>query len=165
MDETNVDNWHYAGFWSRTGAAIIDSVLIAIVTAPILISIYGVDYYSFDIDPDAPIGPMYRGPADFAVSFVLPAIAVILFWMRWQATPGKMAISARVVDARTGESLSTAQCVGRYLAYFPSALMLGIGILWVAFDKRKQGWHDKLAGTVVIRRNVVAEFETGTEGR
>lgn len=165
MDETNVDNWHYAGFWSRAGAAIIDSVLVAIVTAPILISIYGVDYYSFDIDPDAPTRPIVQGPADFAVSFVLPAIAVILFWMRWQATPGKMVISARVVDARTGENPSTAQCIGRYLAYFPSALMLGIGILWVAFDKRKQGWHDKLAGTVVIRRNVVAEFETGTEGR
>ena len=165
MDETNVDNWRYAGFWSRAGATIIDSVLLLVVTAPILISIYGVDYYDLDIDPDAPIRPIVQGPADFAVSFVLPAIAIILFWMRWQATPGKMVISAKVVDARTGENPSTAQCIGRYLAYFPSFLMLGIGILWVAFDKRKQGWHDKLAGTVVIRRDVVAEFETGTEGR
>ena len=165
MDETNVDNWHYAGFWSRAGATIIDSVLLLVVTAPILISIYGVDYYDLDIDPDAPIRPIVQGPADFAVSFVLPAIAIILFWMRWQATPGKMVISARVVDARTGGNPSTAQCIGRYLAYFPSALMLGIGFLWVAFDKRKQGWHDKLAGTVVIRRNVVAEFETETGGR
>jgi uncharacterized RDD family membrane protein YckC len=68
-----------------------------------------------------------------------------------QATPGKMAISARVVDASTGNTLSVGQSVGRYLAYFVSILPLGIGLLWVAFDSRKQGWHDKLAGTVVVR--------------
>ncbi len=38
----------------------------------------------------------------------------------------------------------------RYLAYFVSLVPLGLGYLWVALDKRKQGWHDKIAGTVVI---------------
>ena len=42
-------------------------------------------------------------------------------------------------------------CVGRYLAYFVSTIPLALGLIWVAFDKRKQEWHDKLAGTVVIR--------------
>ncbi|RYY81863.1 MAG: RDD family protein, partial [Comamonadaceae bacterium] len=37
------------------------------------------------------------------------------------------------------------------LAYFVSAIPLCIGFLWVAWDPRKQGWHDKLAGTVVVR--------------
>ena len=133
-------------------AAVIDSLLLTVVTAPILISIYGVDYY---FDPDAPI---LRGLADFVVSIVLPAVIVILFWVHRQATPGKMAVSARVVDARTGANPTTAQCIGRYLAYIPSFLVLGIGVLWVAFDSRKQGWHDKLAGTVVIRRVVPVEF-------
>lgn len=130
-----------------------------VVTAPILILIYGADYHAAFFDPDA---PLYQGVADFVVSFLLPSVATILFWMRWQATPGKMALSARIVDARTGGNPSTGQCVGRYLAYILSALALGIGFLWVAFDRRKQGWHDKLAGTVVIKRNVPVEFETAT---
>ncbi len=41
--------------------------------------------------------------------------------------------------------------MGRYLGYFASTIPLCLGFLWIAFDKRKQGWHDKLAGTVVIR--------------
>ena len=155
MDETGAGIRAYAGFWSRTGATLIDSILLMIVTGPFLIWIYGVDYY-IDIDPDGLIGPLYEGLADFVISFVLPAIAIVLFWIRWQATLGKMVISARIVDARTGGKPSPAQYIGRYLAYFPSALPLGIGFLWVAFDRRKQGWHDKLAGTVVIRRGVAA---------
>jgi uncharacterized RDD family membrane protein YckC len=77
---------------------------------------------------------------------VFPAIAVI------QATPGKMAITAKVVDAATGERASMAQLIMRYFAYFISSLPLGLGFIWVAFDKRKQGWHDKIAGTVVIKQ-------------
>ena len=152
MDEPGVGSWDYAGFWSRTGATIIDTVLVAAVTAPFLIWIYGVDYYATGIDPNSSFWPMYQGLADFVISFVLPIIAVILFWIRWQATPGKMVISARIVDARTGGNPSTMQYIGRYLGYFLSFLALGIGILWIAFDRRKQGWHDKLAGTVVIRQ-------------
>jgi uncharacterized RDD family membrane protein YckC len=62
-----------------------------------------------------------------------------------------MAISARIVDARTGAPASTRQLVIRYLGYYVSTIPLGLGLLWVAFDPRKQGWHDKMAGTVVVR--------------
>jgi len=80
-------------------------------------------------------------------------MAVITFWLMKQATPGKMAVSARIVDAATGNPASTGQLIGRYFGYFVSFIPLGLGILWVAFDKRKQGWHDKLAGTVVVRNS------------
>jgi uncharacterized RDD family membrane protein YckC len=62
-----------------------------------------------------------------------------------------MAVSARVVDAVTGKAPTIGQCIGRYLGYIVSTVPLGLGLIWVAFDARKQGWHDKLAGTVVIR--------------
>ena len=81
----------------------------------------------------------------------MPAAASIIFWLSKQATPGKMAVSAKVVDARTGNTLSVGQSIGRYLAYFICMLPLGLDVLWVAFDARKQGWHDKLARTVVVR--------------
>ena len=57
----------------------------------------------------------------------------------------------RVVDADTGQALSTPQAIGRYLGYYVSILPLMLGIFWVGIDKKKQGFHDKLAGTVVVR--------------
>ena len=135
----------YVGFWPRVGASILDTIILVIITSPILIAIYGWAYYTDESMP------LIAGPADFLVSWVFPAVAVIMFWLYRQATPGKMAVSARVVDARTGKSLSVGQAIGRYLAYFVSALPLCLGIIWVAFDPKKQSWHDKLAGTVVIR--------------
>ena len=44
------------------------------------------------------------------------------------------------------------QLIGRYLGYYVSTIPLMLGFLWVAFDARKQGWHDKMANTVVIRK-------------
>jgi uncharacterized RDD family membrane protein YckC len=67
------------------------------------------------------------------------------------ATPGKMMLGLRIVDARSGAAMGRGQSVGRYLGYFVSIIPLFMGLVWVAFDPRKQGWHDKLAGTVVIR--------------
>ncbi|MGY0556644.1 MULTISPECIES: RDD family protein [unclassified Lysobacter] len=135
----------YVGFWPRVGASLLDTIILLLLTWPALFAIYGAGYIT---DPDA---PFIAGPADFLISWVLPAVAVILFWLYKQATPGKMAVSARVVDAKTGATLTTGQAVIRYLGYFVSSIPLGLGLFWVAFDPRKQGWHDKLAGTVVVR--------------
>ena len=85
-------------------------------------------------------------------SNALPAAVVVAFWHYRQATPGKIFIGARIVDATTGGPTTMRQNVVRYLAYFLSIFFLFLGFLWVAFDRRKQGWHDKLAGTVVVRR-------------
>ena len=133
----------YVGFWPRVGAALIDTVLLCAILYPALTWIYGGDYW---LDPR-----LVKGPVDFVLSWVLPAIAVVLFWTYRQATPGKMAISARIVDAKTGAEASTRQLVIRYLGYYVSTIPLCLGLLWVAFDPRKQGWHDKLACTVVVR--------------
>ena len=134
----------YAGFWIRVGAALIDSVLVIAITLPLLLWIYGPGYFGQET-------AFIAGPADFVITWVAPAVAVIVFWLYRQATPGKMALSLRVVDATTGNTLSTGQAIGRYLGYYVSTIPLFIGLIWVAFDSRKQGWHDKLAGTVVIR--------------
>lgn len=142
MEEQKVE---YAGFWIRTLAAIIDSILIMLITFPALVYIYGWAY--FDVEQTGFIA----GPADFLISWILPSIAVIVFWIKKQATPGKMVVGVKVVDAVTGNALSFGQAVGRYLAYFVSLLPLGLGFVWIAFDNKKQGWHDKLAGTVVAK--------------
>lgn len=141
MDTSELE---YAGFWIRVWASIIDTLLLGIVVYPLLTAIYG-DIYWESTD-------FIHGPLDFLVSWVLPAVVVLLFWMARQATPGKMAIAARIVDARTGNTPGTGQLLIRYLGYFVSTIPLGLGLFWVAFDSRKQGWHDKMAGTVVVRK-------------
>ncbi len=143
--------YEYAGFWIRTGAALIDAVLIMAVTYPILYAVYGADYF----DDTARQG-LFAGPVDFLLSWVAPGVAAVAFWRARQGTPGKLALSLRVVDAHTGETLTLWQSIGRYFAYFASMLPLGLGLLWVGIDARKQGWHDKLAKTVVVRARSVA---------
>ncbi|MCK5894523.1 MAG: RDD family protein [Endozoicomonadaceae bacterium] len=137
----------YAGFWIRTGAAIIDSILMLIITLPILAAIYGTDYWMNDAFV----------PSFFYhfVNYILPAIVVIIFWVYKSSTPGKMATNLIIVDAKTGGTPTTSQFIGRYFGYYVSVIPLCLGIIWIGIDNRKQGWHDKLAGTVVIRNNNV----------
>jgi uncharacterized RDD family membrane protein YckC len=135
----------YVGFWRRVLASLIDTVLLAAVTIPVLLLWYGTSLFALRLSESG-----LAGPFDFLMQYVVPMLAVIGFWHYKQATPGKMAVDARIVDARTGGRPSLGQCVGRYFAYVLSALPLGLGFIWIAFDRRKQGWHDKLAGTLVV---------------
>jgi uncharacterized RDD family membrane protein YckC len=95
---------------------------------------------------------VFGGTIGFLVSWILPAIAVVIFWIAKQATPGKMVFSAVIVDATSGKVPSGGQMIGRYLGYYIVFPSFGLSFLWVGLDKRKQGWHDKLAGTVVVRK-------------
>lgn len=148
---------HYAGFWVRVACHVIDSLLFMMVALPILISVYGMDVLvkplkllSLETDFLA-FDTYFLGTADLLVNYVLPVIAVLMFWSYRSATPGKMLLKIRIVDARTLGKPSTRQFVIRYFAYIVSTLPLMLGLFWIAFDPRKQAWHDKLAHTVVIQ--------------
>jgi uncharacterized RDD family membrane protein YckC len=138
------DELEYVGFWSRVGASPIDTILIIAVTYPLLGLICGEAYFASD-------AAFIAGRTDFLISYVFPAIAIITFWSVKQATPGKMVIRAKIVDEKTSRTPSTGQYIGRYIGYFLATVVLFLGFIWVAFDSKKQGWHDKLAGTVVVR--------------
>ena len=138
------EEYEYAGFWIRVGATFIDVFLLSIILLPLTMMVYG--------DLTWKREGLILGSADFLINYVLPFVATILFWLYKSATPGKMALNMKVVDVDTGEKLSVGQSIGRYFAYIPAMAILMIGIIWVVFDKRKQGWHDKLAKTVVIRK-------------
>ncbi len=132
--------YEYVGFWARVGASIIDTILMGIVLVPIgRIFLGDVTFYD------------WNNPANIMVNGLLPAAAVVLFWIYRQATPGKMLIGAKIVDAASGGKPSTGQMIGRYFAYYVSTIPLLLGLIWVGIDARKQGWHDKLAGTLVVR--------------
>lgn len=135
--------FQYVGFWSRMGAMLIDTVIVSAIIFPILFAVYGKAYFLG--------GGLVSGYFDTLLNYVFPTIAVLIFWNYKSATPGKIALKMIIVDARTGKVPSKGQLIGRYFAYYLSLLPLGLGFLWIAWDQRKQGWHDKLAGTVVIR--------------
>lgn len=133
----------YAGFWIRVAAALIDTiVLMAVLVIPLSL-IYGESYWTGD--------QIVSGFWYAMLSYVFPIVATIWFWLRYRGTPGKMFLKLRIVDGTRGGKMSTRQAIGRYMAYFAAALPLCLGFVWVGLDKRKQGWHDKLADTIVIR--------------
>ena len=135
----------YGGFWVRFIASMIDSALLLAIITPLLLVIYGPEYFAAN--------GIIQGPADFVITWVLPLIAVIIFWHYKSATPGKMVFNLIIVDAKTLQKPTTGQFILRYLGYYVSTLFFCLGFLWIAFDRRKQGWHDKIAGTVVIKKN------------
>lgn len=142
---SNTQDQRYVGFWARVAAGIIDSLLIIVITLPLIFMVYGSEYF-FDVSDDT----YFKGVWDVLINWVLPIVAVFLFWTYKQATPGKMIFGAKIVDAKTGKKPSFGQWVVRYIGYFPSVVALFLGLMWVGWDKRKQGWHDKMAGTVVV---------------
>jgi len=118
------------GFGPRLGAFALDALLVFVTAGPLVAA---------------------TGRAGAVVFFAIaPAIVAIFCWHRYGATPGKIALSARIVDARSGGKPSLARLALRYLAYLASALPFFLGFAWIAIDRRKQALHDKIAGTRVI---------------
>ena len=133
-----------AGFWRRFAAQIIDAlILAALVALGRSVGLASVTTYVGGGEATVEFG---GGPLLLAAAYTLG------FWATLQATPGKLAVGVRIVDAASGGKPSLKQLAGRYLAYYVSLIPCFLGFLWVAFDRRKQGWHDKLAETAVVRR-------------
>jgi len=150
------DEVRYVGFWARVGAALIDTVVVMVILE-FLPRVLGLDVDLPDsalTDPDT-LQIFLNDPrvwSQLLLSLLVPAVAVILLWRLVGATPGKMAIGAEIVDAKTLGPLSGGQSTLRYLGYLVSAAPLCLGLIWVGIDARKQGFHDKIAGTLVIRK-------------
>jgi len=132
----------YAGFWIRFAATIIDSILQALVIMPILWAIYG--------DQVIMSENIVNGVWDILVSYVLPFLAYLFFWVKFGGTPGKRLLGLKVLDEATGLHVSIGKGILRYLGYILSTIMLLLGFVWVAFDKKKKGVHDHVAGTIVV---------------
>ena len=121
-------------------AFLIDWLIVIVILVPLLIVVFGMREISLD-------------PAEHSWDLLVPLVigaAVVGFWRYCGATPGKVALGVKIVDANTLLPASTARLVLRFFGYLVSALPLYLGFLWIAIDRRKQGWHDKIARTIVI---------------
>ena len=121
----------YAGFWVRLGAGIIDLLILGLIV--------GIIAYVF------------ASPIIWVTVGLLVSVAHFVgFWLWRGQTPGKMAVGIKVI--RTDSSPLTWQCaLLRYSGYIVSAMILFIGFIWIAFDSRKQGIHDRIANTYVVK--------------
>lgn len=139
----------YVGFWARAVAMLVDTFVLVFLLG-LLGLILGIPTLSLDETGMPVFDHAYW--AGHGSNALLGAVAIIGFWMWKMATPGKMLVSAVIVDSKTYQKPTIGQFIIRYLGYIVSSVCLLLGFIWVAFDARKQGWHDKMAGTVVIHR-------------
>ena len=143
----------YVGFWARVAATLIDTAWLLALTLPLRIALFGWS----TVRP----GAMPSDLSHLLVAYGVPAVLVLAFWHIKHATPGKMLFDAVIVDAQTLGPPTSRQLIVRYLGYLACALLLGVGLVMVAFDPRKRGWHDRWAGTVVVERRGLLAYRNG----
>lgn len=134
----------YAGFWRRFAAFMIDAIILSIIVR-ILFPLQS--FHFWNIEKAWYFVPLIA--VSNMVSTVVTVAYSVVFWTWRGQTPGKIIMSIKVLRA-DGTSITIGYSLLRYLGYIISGLMLGIGFLWIAFDPRKQGIHDKIADTVVV---------------
>ena len=126
----------YAGFWRRLVAYIIDIIILSIARTPFLFIATSTPYYDY-----------------YGFDQVITVLYFIGFWAWKGQTPGMMALGVRIVTEE-GHPIATGRAIVRYFGYilcFLSAILFCLGFLWIGWDSRKQGWHDKLANTYVVK--------------
>lgn len=138
----------YAGFWRRAGAFVVDGIALSIISAGLLFVVYGADYFTWLQENDEIFG--IYGAAEPLINYLLPTLIIVGGWRYFGASPGKFLLGCQVVDAETYRRVTWGQALLRYVCYLVSALPLGLGYFWVAWDKRRQSFHDRIAKTVVI---------------
>ncbi|ATZ67534.1 RDD family protein [Acinetobacter haemolyticus] len=136
------DKYEYAGFWIRVGAAILDTIIILAILIPLMML----------LSPSV-TDNLTRTSWSWTdwIGQILSAVFYIFCWVKFAGTPGKRLLRLKVLDEQTGYHVSVGQGIIRYIGYIPATLVLFIGLIWIAFDRKKQGWHDKMAKTVVVR--------------
>jgi uncharacterized RDD family membrane protein YckC len=132
---------NFGGFWIRVVAYIIDAIILGVVNGIVAVIVRA--------NPTDPSSPGY-GIASL-LQLIISAAYFAGFWTYWGSTLGQRVLKLRVVDATTMQPIGFGKALVRWVGLLISFLVCFIGVIWVAFDARKQGWMDKIAGTVVLQ--------------
>jgi len=148
-------NYQYAGFWRRAMAYFVDSMLLFCVSLALLFS----GWMAFLLGSPAGGRALMQHMKQFAPFFMLLYYLALMFFNmiyftyfhgNTGQTPGKMLLGIQVLQAN-GERVTYGIAFLRWVGYIVSQLFLYLGFLWIGVDQNKRGWHDYIAGTVVIR--------------
>ena len=137
---------HYAGFWKRGVAVFIDGIIYQVFSIAL--------FFAFGLSVFTPQHSVEAAKLTMILWFVNYAvwIAYATFFVgRFGATPGKMVLGIKVVNADGGK-VSYLKAFGRVFAYFLSSFILAIGLIMAAFDREKRALHDRICNTRVIRK-------------
>lgn len=135
------------GFGTRLLATVIDGITVGFFGF-MLSFVIGFIAILVDIYTPEPAS----GPLELLIVLCMLGFSLVYYvglWSSEGSTLGKSVLGLRVVGT-DGSQLTTGKALLRYFGYIISALVLSIGFIWAAFDGRRQGWHDKIAGTLVI---------------
>lgn len=132
-------NHHYAGFWLRMGAVVLDTIILWIPCS--------LFWWFFS---DAFSAPLFEVLDFFQLTVIWAGYYGLTESSTWQATIGKRLVGLQVIDLNGGR-LSFARAVARFLASFLAAIPLGLGLAMIAWTARKQGLHDMIVQCLVIR--------------
>ena len=141
----------YAGFWYRALALFIDTIISVVaslvVVVPLAFAMGAAMSSSYSLSQIEAAGELLGNVLGAVVGWLYFTISES---SSWQATPGKKMLGLRVTD-EAGNRIGFGRANGRYFSKILSAITLGIGYLMVAFTDKKQGLHDKIAGTLVYK--------------
>lgn len=135
--------YRYGGFWVRVIAFLIDGIALSLITV-VISPIFGPSVETVG-------GRMEVNYAANAVGTLVGLVYFIGFWAWRGQTVGMMPFKLQVVRADDGTRVDWVRGFLRYIGLIISVIPLFIGLIWAAFDSRKQGWHDKIAGTYVVK--------------
>lgn len=146
----------FGGFWRRLLAYGIDQILLNMLCLFLLvIGLIALGAGGTSFTRIVTTGTLPRQAGLFLTLYLLATFLVGMAYSVWfhgsvGQTPGKMILGLRVIGT-TGEQIGFGIAFLRWVGTFVSALPFWLGYLWIAFDARKQGWHDKIAATLVVR--------------
>ena len=142
----------YGGFWIRVGAYLIDGIILFIAQS-IIFAVFGISIFGAST-----LAPGSEDALATGAGLMANLISIVMGWLyfsvlesgAWQATLGKKALGLVVTDT-SGSRISFGRATGRYFGKILSSLILLIGFIMVAFTERKQGLHDMIASTLVVK--------------
>lgn len=138
--------YRYAGLWRRIAAMLIDASLIAVVLSCALLG-------WISLTGEMPDWKSRSAVVLVAGSACILFILMIVLDYLVQGTPGLQLMDCRIVDARTGRRINLGQSLRRGIS-IPLSVMPGLlGLFWIGWDRRRQAFHDKLGGTLVVRND------------
>jgi len=140
----------YGGFWIRFVAIFIDGLIVGIPVGIVFGIVSGIAAASSNNSQAGGSGLTGIQLVVYLIGLVLEIGYFVYFWGKGQTLAMRL-FHLRVADATTGLPIGYGRAALRYIGYIISGVVCYIGLIWAAFDSRKQGWHDKIANTVVLQ--------------
>ncbi|MBU2054314.1 MAG: RDD family protein [Proteobacteria bacterium] len=152
----------FGGFWRRLFAYLIDKFILYLIC--LILFLVGLLVMELDvgaIDYFLSSGLLPNGTGSFTLTYIVAMLLMDMAYFTWfhgaaGRTPGKMLFGLRVIQT-SGDPLTFGVAFLRWVGYLISGPLFFLGFLWIAFDGRKQGWHDKIAATLVVRTGYEAD--------